>query len=549
VTATRVPSVGVADQIVVSSTFEQAIAQHQWRIPDRYNISVDCLTRWASDPTTADRPGLLWARADGEVDELSWVYLDRQVNRVANVLTNRFGIGRGDVVGVLLAQRPETAICHMAIYRIGAILLPLSKSYAGRALSYRLEHGGAKLVIVDAESRSSVETVRGELTDLRGVMVVDADAAPDERYQDLVEQAAATFQPADTSPHDPALLAYTSGTTGDPKGCLHGHRVALGHANLSYVLNYFQAGDRYYSPADWSWLAGIGNGMLGPWGFGVPVVASEARFDPQDLGALIDRTGVTVGLFTPTVLRLVRHSGGAPTRKLRCVVSGAELVTPEVVEWSLESFADAFNIGFGQTEANDIVGCVSAWEDPPLETLGRTLPGHRVEILDADDQPVAPGEIGEIALELEGNPVALMEYYKSPETTAAKFANGWLHTGDLGIADEAGYMRFVGRTDDMIKASGYRISPGEVEGCILQHPAVVECAAVGVEDAERGQIVKAFVQVRDDVHTDRRILVDEIKAAVRAGVGRHAYPREVEFVTEFPRTVTGKIRRAELRKI
>lgn len=537
--------IGARDQIARASSFEDAHAGHRWQLPARYNISTDCVSRWATDAMWRSRPALIWHKADDSLETFTWAEIEQRINRMANGLISRLGIQPGDVVAVMLPQRPETAIIHMAIYRVGAILLPLSKLYAGDALQYRIVHASAKAIVVDEESLPTIDDVRAGVDTVQNIMVVGDGPSEHLRWSDVEEAGSPVFEAADTTPNTPALLSYTSGTTGTPKGCLHGHRVALGHANLSYVLDYFQEDDVYYSHADWSWLAGIGNGILGPWGFGVPIVASTPRFDPAHLVRLIDRTNVTVGLYTPTVLRLVRQAGETPKRLLRCVVSGAELVTPEITEWAAVSFADSFNIGFGQTEANDVIGCVSMWETPPVETLGRALPGHDVAIMDDQDHPVEVGEIGEICIRADNDPVQLLEYFRSPEATAEKFRSGWLHTGDLGYADDRGYLAFSGRTDDMIKASGYRISPGEVEAAILRLDEVVECAVVGVADADRGQVVKAFVQVEDGVNTDS--LADRVRTSVRAGVGKHAYPRQVEFVSEFPRTATGKIRRAELR--
>jgi acetyl-CoA synthetase len=435
----------------------------------------------------------------------------------------------------------------MAVYHLGAVALPVSKLYGTDAVAYRLEHSDARVVVVDDDSRATVAPALPGLPLLGHVVTVGPrQAATDHVFDELVREASPRSRPVDTAPDEPAVLMYTSGTTGRPKGCLHGHRAALGHANLGYSLDLPRAGDVYYSHADWSWVAGLMNGLLATWGFGLTVVCSDARFDPGGMAALIERHGVTCGLYTPGVLRQLAEHRPSTDYRLRCAVSGGELVTPEVAEWALAEFTGSFNVGFGQTEINDVIGNISLWEQPPLGPLGRPTPGHHVALLDEHDQTVPPGTTGEIAVRADaGNPAPMLRYHRDPEGTAAKFRSGWVHTGDLGVADDRGYISFASRTDDVIKTSGYRVGPGEIEACLLRHPAVRECAVVGVPDPQRGQVVVAHVVARGQ---EGDALAAELQDVVRRQVGHHAYPREVRFVDELPKTVTGKVLRTRLRE-
>jgi acetyl-CoA synthetase len=538
---------GVPDQIAWDArSFDEARAQHRWKVPAVYNIAADCVHRWAADPAKRDAPALVWDRGDGRTTTYSWVDADREVRRAANALRSELGVRPGDVVALLLPQRPETAFLHMAVFHLGAVSLPISKLYGSDAVEYRLRHASARVVVVDDESRLTINPVLGRLPDLRHVVTVGApQSAADRSYDDLIRRASPRSEPAATRPDQPAILMYTSGTTGQPKGCLHGQRVSLGHANLGYSLDLPRPDDVYYSHADWSWVAGLMNGLLATWGFGLTVVCCDGRFDPAALTALVERHGVTCGLYTPGVLRQLAEHSPPSAHRLRCAVSGGELVTPEVSQWALENFTSAFNVGFGQTEVNDLIGNVSLWEAAPIGPLGRPLPGHEVALLDEDDQPVAQGATGEIAVRLtDDNPAPMLRYHLDPTSTAAKFRSGWLHTGDLGTADESGFISFASRTDDVIKTSGYRVGPGEVEACLLSHPAVRECAVIGVPDPSRGQSVVAHVVVRAAGDAQ---LARELQDFVRSRVGHHAYPRAVHFSDALPKTVTGKVIRAQLR--
>jgi acetyl-CoA synthetase len=370
-------------------------------------------------------------------------------------------------------------------------------------------------------------------------------------FDDLITDAAEDFTTPKSNAEEPILLMYTSGTTGDPKGVLHVARYLLGHNGMDYSYNFMREGDLYYSPADWAWAGGLLDGLLAVWPYGIPVLAyrSKERFDPDVMFRLVEKYGATIGLYPPTVLKGLREIKDYREKyrnlRLRCVVSGAEPVSPELARWVDEQLRVEFNQAFGQTEANYFIGNCSALEKPILEPLGKPYPGHDVAIV-VDGQPVKAGEVGEIALR-RTSPVVMKEYWKNPAAMGEKFAGDWCLTGDIGRMDDEGYVYFQGRGDDVIKTSGYRVGPAEVEAKIIEHQSVASCAVIGVPDERRGQAIKAFIKLLPG-HQSSQQMIDEIQQHVKKRLAAHEYPREFEFIDEFPMTVTGKIRRRDLRE-
>jgi acetyl-CoA synthetase len=353
-----------------------------------------------------------------------------------------------------------------------------------------------------------------------------------------------------TSADTPALLLYTSGTTGRSKGVLHGHRVLLGHHAIDLAWDHVRAGDVAYSPVDWAWAGGLLLGLLVPLAYGMAVVAyRETKFDPDRTVRLLGEAGVSVGLFPPTALRMLRGSGrltpaAMRSLRLRSLVSGAEAVEPGLSQWA-HTLGLTVNNAFGQTEANALIGHSAVLGELDPACLGTAYPGHQVAILDPALRELPPGEVGEIAVRAD-DPVCMLRYWNAPEATAQKVRDGWLLTGDSAYADDQGRVYFRGRADDIIKSGGYRLGPAEIEAAMLTHPAAAECAVVGLPDPVRGQVVTAFVRLAPGTPATSD-LTRELQERVRARVGAHAYPRTVHYVTELPRTATGKIHRAALR--
>ncbi len=480
--------------------------------------------------------------------------------RLANAL-RALDVQRGDVVAVHTPQRPETAIIHMALYRLGAIGLPISKLFGPDAIRYRLENSSAKAILMEPETVGKLEGVRDEVPTLKHVIVCGGKTAglpgggkvDGLDFDDLLAKGSDRFTP-DRAPsaEDPLLLMYTSGTTGNPKGVLHVNRYVIGHNGIDYSYNFLREGDLYYSPADWAWAGGLLDGLLAIWPYGTPVLAyrSKARFDPEVTLRLLEKYGASVGLYPPTALKSLREIKKPREKftklKLRCIVSGAEPVSPELARWVDEELKVEFNQGFGQTEANYFIGTCGAMEPYKLEPLGKPFPGHRVAVVDPDGMALKHGDIGEIAIGRE-SPVVMKEYWKNPEAMQEKFKGEWCVTGDMGYADDEGYVYFQGRGDDVIKTSGYRVGPAEIEAKIIEVPGVASCAVIGVSDPQRGQAIKAFVKVLPGTEKSDAF-VRQIQEHVKKKLAAHEYPREIEFIDEFPMTVTGKVRRRDLRE-
>ncbi len=527
-------------------TYDEVYGAFRWRIPARYNIGVDACDKWAGD---ADRLALIHEDESGRVETFTFARLKELSDRFANALGG-LGVGRGDRVGILLAQGPETAIAHLAVYKLGAVAMPLFTLFGPDALAYRLENSGTRAVIGDAASLDKIAPLRDGLPALETLIAVGGTAGAAD-FHALIDKAASGFTPADTGADDPALISYTSGTTGPPKGALHAHRVLLGHLpGISLPHNFFpQPGDLMWTPADWAWIGGLMDALLPAWHFGVPVLAHRmAKFDPERAFALIARHGVRNAFMPPTALKLMRQVEGPRARHdlaMCSIGSGGESLGAELLDWGRETFDLTINEFYGQTEVNLVLGnCAEIMAVRP-GAMGRPIPGHEVAVVDETGAPVATGETGQVAIK-RPDPVMFLEYWRDAAATRAKFVGDWCLTGDLARIDGDGYYWFVGRDDDIITSSGYRIGPAEIEDCLMKHPAVAMAAAIGVPDAVRTEIVKAFVVVAPGATADDDLARD-IQAHVKTRLAAHEYPREVEFVPEMPLTSTGKIMRRVLR--
>ncbi|HZD06012.1 MAG TPA: acyl-CoA synthetase, partial [Longimicrobiales bacterium] len=485
----------------------------------------------------------------GGTREYTFGHLAELSNRLANALGG-LGITKGDRVGVVLPQRVEAGLTHLAVYKLGAIALPLSGLFGPEALEYRLGDSEAKAVVTDARSLDKVAAVTEALGSVTVICVDDPVAAPHQSFWHLLHAGQANFSGPATGPDTPGLLIYTSGTTGPPKGALHGHRVLLGHLpGYELMFGFFpRPGDVVWTPADWAWIGGLMDALMPAWYHGRPVVgAARGGFDPDWALDLITEHQVTASFLPPTALKMMRQAATSPRRlPLRAVMSGGEPLGEELLSWAWDNLGVRVNEIFGQTEANLLVGnSASAWEVRP-GSMGRAYPGHEVAIVDGEGEPVPPEEVGEIAVR-RPDPVMFLEYWRRPDATEAKFKNDWLLTGDLGRIDEEGYFWFHSRADDVITSAGYRIGPTEIEECLMGHPAVAMAAAIGVPDQIRGHVVKAFVKAAPGA-TPGTQLEEEIKDLVRHRLAAYEYPRYVEFVDELPLTTTGKIMRSELRR-
>jgi len=528
--------------------YDRLYAEFRWPKLARYNIGVDVCDRWAvQDP---NRLAILNVRADGKTEDITFGWLRDTSNRLANTLVAH-GIARGDRVAMLLPQTPEAAAGHIAVYKLGAIAVPLAILFGVDALTYRMQNAGVKAVITNAQGLAKLSEARAALPDLSLVLSIDGPGDGALGLHETIARASSAFTPADTTPDDPALMIFTSGTTGQAKGALHGHRVVLGHLpGVEMPHEFFpQQGDRFWTPADWAWAGGLLDCLLPSLHHGVAVVARKfEKFDPEEAFALLARTGVRNAFIPPTALRMLRSAQSPRGRhdiKLRTLGSGGESLGTETYEWGREAFGLTINEFYGQTECNLVLSSCAMIGVSKPGAIGKPVPGHDVAVIREDGSRADPGELGQIAVK-RPNPVMFLEYWGRPEATAQKFIGDWMTTGDQGTVDEEGYVTFVGRDDDVITSSGYRIGPGEIEDCLIKHPAVALAAVIGKPDAMRTEIVKAFIVLKPGVEASDA-LAAEVRDFVKTRLSAHEYPREVSFIRELPMTTTGKIIRRLLR--
>jgi acetyl-CoA synthetase len=531
-------------------SYNEVYDSFRWKVPDFYNIGVDICDKWALEP---GRTALIYEDQKGRVTKYSFSDLKKLSNQLANGLKHQ-GIKQGDRVGILLGQSPETAISHIALYKIGAIAIPLFTLFGTDALEYRLSNSGARGLITDGANLPKIMEIRDRLPELAIVVVTDGDEADGViNFGKLIDKGSTEFEAVNTRADDPALIIYTSGTTGPPKGALHAHRVVLGHLpGVEFPHNFFpKADDLFWTPADWAWIGGLIDVLFPSWHHGVPVVAHRARkFDPEEAFHLIAKHRIRNAFMPPTALKMMRQVEDPRTRydiHMRSIGCGGETLGAELLEWGKEVMGVTINEFYGQTEVNLVVGnCAEVMEIRP-GSMGRPMPGHLVEIVDESSVPVPVGSVGEVSIK-RPDPVMFLQYWGNLDATQEKYIGDWCLTGDLARKDEDGYLWFVGRKDDVITSAGYRIGPAEIEDCLLKHPSVSLVAVIGSPDEVRTEIVKAFVVLKSGV-PPTPALEQEIKDFVKVRLAAHEFPREVEFVKELPMTATGKIMRKELRKL
>jgi len=530
--------------------YGQVYGSFRWKVPKYYNIGVDVCDKWANERY---RLALIYEDEEGRVEKYTFWDLTRISNRLANAL-KAHGIGRGDRVGILLPQCPEAAISHIASYKNGAIAIPLFTLFGPDALEYRLGHSGAKAVITDEANIEKILEIKDRLPGLKTIFVTKGKPRESVAgFWESIEKGSYDFTPVKTRADDPALIIYTSGTTGPPKGALHAHRVLLGHVpGVEFFHNFFpKRDDLYWTPADWAWIGGLIDVLLPSWHHGVPVVAYRAKkFDPEQAFHFIAKYGIRNAFMPPTALKMMRQVKEPRKRfdyRMRTIGCGGETLGEELLEWGRQAMGLTINEFYGQTEVNLVVGNCSEVMPVRRGSMGKAIPGHRVEVVNESGDIVPAGTVGEVAIQ-RPDPVMFLGYWGNEEATREKFIGDWCCTGDLARKDEDGYFWYVGRKDDVITSSGYRIGPAEIEDCLLKHPAVAMAAVIGSPDPVRTEIVKAFIVVKPDIATSPS-LAEEIQNFVKTRLAAHEYPREIEFVKELPLTATGKIMRKDLRKM
>ncbi len=553
--------------------YAQLHGSFQWHVPDRFNMAQVCSARWAASADDAENTAICEYYSEAGARSYSFAQLQRQANQLSNLLAQH-GVKRGDRVAIVMPQRFETAVAYMAVLQMGAVAMPLSMLFGPDALEFRLMDSEAVLAICDDCVADAVLASQVNCPHLRTVLwmaEINANNCAQSNKFTLV----------DTLADEAAVLIYTSGTTGPPKGALIPHRALIG--NLTGFVcsqNWFgfdgvtnaQSDAVFWSPADWAWTGGLMDALLPTLYFGRPIVAFNGRFSPELALALMRDCGVTHTFLFPTALKAMMKAfpGGHQLTvrdqfnlKLQAIMSAGEAVGDAVFDYCESQLGIKVNEMFGQTEINYIVGnCVARWPPKP-GSMGKGYPGHRVMLIDDEGRECAVGVPGDVAVnrfDVQGqsDPVFFLGYWKNDAATAKKFTGDWCRTGDMATRDADGYLWYQGRADDVFKAAGYRIGPGEVENCLVKHPAVANAAVVPKPDAERGAVVKAYVVLSLDFIAARansagatalfdQELIQQLQAHVKGKLAPYEYPKEIEFVDALPMTTTGKVQRRVLR--
>ncbi|HEY9063636.1 MAG TPA: AMP-binding protein [Burkholderiaceae bacterium] len=534
-------------------------AGFRWHVPSDFNIAEACCARWAR--TTPDAIAIQWEHEGGERATFTYGDLQANANRLANVL-RRLGVQRGDRVAIVMPQRFETAVAHIALYRLGAIAMPLSMLFGPDALEYRLQDSAARVAIVDESGIANLLAARPACPALAQVIAAGAaQGQGDLDWRDALDREHDRFEPVATSADDAAVLIYTSGTTGPPKGALIPHRALIGNLpGFVASQNWFPQDDAvFWSPADWAWTGGLMDALLPTLYFGRAIVGYQGRFTPETAFALMQRHRVTHTFLFPTALKAMMKAVPEPRKTyalhLRAIMSAGEAVGDAVFAYCREQLGVTVNEMFGQTEMNYIVGNSHAqWPARP-GSMGRPYPGHRVAVIDDDGRECRRGTPGDVAVhrrDVHGDrdPIFFLGYWNNETATRAKFTgdpdDSWCRTGDMAVMDDDGYLWYQGRSDDVFKAAGYRIGPSEIENCLVKHPAVANAAVVPKPDPERGAVVKAYIVLAPG-HAGDEALIAALQAHVRGKLAPYEYPKEIEFIAALPMTTTGKVQRRVLR--
>ncbi len=545
----------------------------EWHVPAHFNMAQMCSARWAALPDSAENTAISEYFADTNLRHHSFAELQRRANQLSNLLAQH-GLKRGDRVAIVMPQRFETAVAYIAVLQMGAVAMPLSMLFGPDALEFRLIDSEAVLAICDDSVADTVSTSQVNCPELRAVLPIALISASTHLQSDR-------FTIVDTLADEAAVLIYTSGTSGPPKGALIPHRALIG--NLTGFVcsqNWFdfdgvtnaESSAVFWSPADWAWTGGLMDALLPTLYFGRPIVAFNGRFSPEVALALMRDCGVTHTFLFPTALKAMMKAFPGCNQltvrdqfqlKLQAIMSAGEAVGDAVFDYCAQQLGIQVNEMFGQTEINYIVGnCVAQWPPKP-GSMGKGYPGHRVMVIDDEGRECAVGVAGDVAVnrfDVHGqpDPVFFLGYWKNDTATAKKFSGDWCRTGDLATRDADGYLWYQGRSDDVFKAAGYRIGPGEVENCLVKHPAVANAAVVPKPDAARGAVVKAYIVLSPDFVAARigftpdfrpfdQQLTAQLQVHVKGKLAPYEYPKEIEFVDALPMTTTGKVQRRVLR--
>jgi acetyl-CoA synthetase len=565
-----------------NDAYETIHRQFAWHVPTQFNMAEVCCARWARSKAYKNAPAIVEHQQRPQRCQ-TWSFGDLQqaANRLSRELQNK-GVGKGDRVAIVMPQRFETAVAYIAVLQLGAVAMPLSMLFGPEALAFRINDSGAAIALCDELSAPVLTALQNECEGLK--QVVDL---PYLLSSDTSEKRKYAFEMVQTQSEDPAVLIYTSGTTGNPKGALIPHRALIG--NLTGFLcsqNWFgfeavnQAHQEmqsiddlptgsqaiFWSPADWAWTGGLMDALLPTLYFGRPIVAFNGRFSPETAFEILDQHAITHSFLFPTALKAMMKAEAQPRQRYRLVLEGlmsaGEALGDAVFAYCRDQLGVVVNEMFGQTEINYVVGNCHIFWPPKPGSMGKGYPGHQVALIDEAGNVCPAGEPGEVAVnryDRHGHldPVFFLGYWKNPKATHEKYTQDWCRTGDVAIQDDEGYLWYRGRTDDMFKSAGYRIGPGEIENCLVKHPAVVNAAVVPKPDADRGALVKAYVVMSPEFSAQRAVtqnplhfdrdLIEKLQHHVRGLLAPYEYPKEIEFIDQLPMTTTGKVQRRFLR--
>jgi acetyl-CoA synthetase len=565
-----------------NDAYETVHQQFAWQVPAEFNMAEVCCGRWARSPKHQHDVAILEHQTGGQAP-LIWTFA--QLQTAANLLSTHLvalGVQKGDRVAIVMPQRFETAVAYVAVLQMGAVAMPLSMLFGPEALAFRVADSGAAVALCDELSSPVLMALKKECSGLKTVLNVPKEL----KFQKSKLSVRKKFRPVQTKADDPAILIYTSGTTGNPKGALIPQQALIGnltgfvcsqnwfgfepHASPKVNLSKHSlpTGSQaiFWSPADWAWTGGLMDALLPSLYFGRPIVAFKGRFSPELAFEILHTHGITHSFLFPTALKAMMKAQAHPRQHynivLKALMSAGEAVGDAVFAYCRDELGVVVNEMFGQTEINYVVGNCQVFWPSKAGSMGRGYPGHQVAVIDEQGQICKPGVAGEVVVNRfdrhgQPDPVFFLGYWKNPSATQAKYSGPWCRTGDVAIEDEDGYLWYQGRTDDMFKSAGYRIGPGEIENCLVKHPAVMNAAVVPKPDVDRGALVKAYVVLSpefvsqraatQDVQDFESRVIEDLQRHVRGLLAPYEYPKEIEFIEQLPMTTTGKVQRRFLR--
>lgn len=515
----------------------------EWDIPEIYNVCDDILEQ----KKEMEKVAIYYDRSQHPNVNYTYSEISNKVDMLAKGL-NSLGIEPGDSVGVALSQQPETLITHLAAYKIGAVTVPMSVLTGVESMKYRIKEADISTVITTQTFQRKLKDIDSQL---EHVIAIDNENSSSDLEQ-LIQNTTGELPTFNTRSDDPCLILFTSGTTGDPEGVVHAHECFLSHHASFRFMHDFPADDSVvFTPADWSWVAGLFNTVLPAWRDGLSVVGYDAKgFNPKRVFQILEDYSVTHTMLTPTMLRMLREEVAMPKVEydlsLDVIVTGGEPTTKSLFTWVDEAFDGVtMNEHYGQTEADLLLVNSRSMKTRKQGSLGRPSPGHRVDIIDDKGNVKETGEIGKIGVK-SPDPVLMKRYLNSPEKTNDSYIGDWFDTGDLGYKDEDGHFWFAGREDDLIITSGYRVSPVEIEDKLTQHEMVKKAVVFATEDDIRGEIITAVIQP-SQVKSEYDDPQQAIKTYIKSELAKYKHPREIFFVDQFPTTSSDKVDRSKLK--